>query len=141
MSFVLSLGPAPSGTVPDVVGQLQPGAQADVIAAGFVVGTILGQNSATTALGIVLGQNPAPGTVANAGSAIDLVVSLGPPPGDLDLDGDGFTGNSGDCNDTNPAVHPGAFDIPGDGIDQNCNGADSSNAVIMLLLVQTFRYL
>jgi hypothetical protein len=55
-----------------------------------------------------------------------------------DLDGDGF-GNSlifemmcsilpgwslsgGDCDDTNPAIHPGAFEICGNKTDDNCNG-------------------
>src|SRR5262249_22118117 len=53
------------------------------------------------------------------------VVSLGRARGDLDLDGDGFTPNQGDCNDADPSIHPGAVDIPGDGIDQDCNGRDA----------------
>ena len=75
-------------------------------------------------LGVVISQAPAAGTTATAGSAV-LVVSLGLPPGDIDFDGDGFTGNQGDCNDTNAAINPNAVDIAGDGIDQNCNGRDS----------------
>ena len=43
---------------------------------------------------------------------------------DLDDDGDGYTESDGDCNDTDPAVHPGAEETCGDGIDQDCNGAD-----------------
>ncbi|MDM8002861.1 MAG: putative metal-binding motif-containing protein [Bacteroidota bacterium] len=42
-----------------------------------------------------------------------------------DDDTDGYTIAAGDCNDTDPSVHPGAIDIPGDGIDQNCNGRDA----------------
>jgi MYXO-CTERM domain-containing protein len=34
----------------------------------------------------------------------------------------GFTNKLGDCDDTNPNVHPGAKEIPGNGIDDNCNG-------------------
>jgi hypothetical protein len=43
---------------------------------------------------------------------------------DHDTDGDGYTENQGDCNDSDAAVHPGAAEICGDGIDQDCNGSD-----------------
>jgi RHS repeat-associated protein len=125
VNLVVSLGAAPSGTVPDVVGQSQTSATGDVIAAGFIPGVITGRNSGTVPLGIVLAQSPAAGTQATSGSPIDLIVSLGPPPEELDRDGDGFTGKRGDCNDTDPSIHPGALDTAGDGIDQNCNGRDS----------------
>ncbi|HEU5179852.1 MAG TPA: MopE-related protein, partial [Candidatus Polarisedimenticolia bacterium] len=42
-------------------------------------------------------------------------------PTGFDQDEDGFTTCAGDCNDTNPAVHPGAPEIC-DGLDNNCNG-------------------
>ena len=45
-------------------------------------------------------------------------------PNDFDDDNDGHTVNDGDCNDSDPAVHPGATEICGDGIDQDCSGAD-----------------
>ena len=125
VSLVISTGPAPAGTVPDVVGQAQSSAQADIVAALFVVGAVTGQSSATVPAGVVLAQTPAAGAIAATGSPIAIVVSFGRPPGTLDLDGDGYTGDGGDCNDTNAAINPGAFDIPGDGIDQNCNGVDS----------------
>jgi RHS repeat-associated protein len=124
VSFVVSLGPPPVGTVPNVVGLAQASAQQDVQAAGYT-STAADQSSATVAAGIVISQVPAGGTTAPTTTTVSLVVSLGPPPGELDLDLDGFTGNQGDCNDTNPALHPGALDVPGDGIDQNCNGLDS----------------
>ncbi len=43
---------------------------------------------------------------------------------DIDNDGDGYTENENDCDDTNPSIHPGSLDIPYDGIDQDCSGQD-----------------
>ncbi len=39
-----------------------------------------------------------------------------------DHDGDGFSGQDGDCNDCDPNSNPGAFDVPKDGIDEDCDG-------------------
>ena len=71
--------------VPDVVGKTQAEAAAAITAAGFTVGTVINQNNSTVASGHVVSQYPypLPGTLAVAGSAINLVVSLGsgsPPP-------------------------------------------------------------
>ena len=43
-----------------------------------------------------------------------------------DADGDGISPVGGDCDDSNPGIHPGALDICDDLIDQNCNGSDAS---------------
>ncbi len=43
-------------------------------------------------------------------------------PGDLDQDG--YQAEEGDCDDTDPAVHPGADEVAYDGIDQDCDGSD-----------------
>lgn len=45
----------------------------------------------------------------------------------FDRDRDGYSRflGGGDCDDSNPTVHPGAREIAGDGIDQNCTGADA----------------
>ena len=48
-----------------------------------------------------------------------------PTPSDIDDDGDGYTENQGDCNDSAPGINPGAADICEDGIDQDCDGADA----------------
>jgi RHS repeat-associated protein len=125
VDLVVSLGPPPVGTVPSVLGLSQSGAQADIGAAGFLLGAVGGQFNAAVPPGVVVSQDPAAGTAAPAGSLVSLVTSLGVPPGDIDADGDGVTGNQGDCDDTNPDIRPGAVDIAGDGVDQNCNGRDS----------------
>ncbi len=39
-----------------------------------------------------------------------------------DDDGDCYSPRLGDCDDTNPNVHPGATEICNDGIDNDCNG-------------------
>ena len=59
-----------------------------------------------------------------------LLVSAGPllgaqagcpPSTDADLDADGYTAESGDCDDTNPNINPGAEELC-DGLDNDCDG-------------------
>jgi hypothetical protein len=65
--------------VPDVVGMTQADANAAIIAAQLVVGTITKQHSDTVPAGEVISQDPTDGgTVVNCGSAVDITVSLGP---------------------------------------------------------------
>ncbi len=45
-------------------------------------------------------------------------------PGQRDDDGDGYSEDQGDCNDTNSAIHPKTWETCGDGIDQDCSGQD-----------------
>lgn len=40
----------------------------------------------------------------------------------LDIDGDTYTIETGDCNEANPRVYPGAPEFCGDALDNNCNG-------------------
>jgi hypothetical protein len=42
------------------------------------------------------------------------------PPNTVDIDGDTYTVNQGDCDDKNPDINPGAEDICGK-VDQNCD--------------------
>jgi Putative metal-binding motif len=55
-----------------------------------------------------------------SGGIIGFVKAPGGTCADVDRDGDGFT-DCGDCDDSNPAVHPGATEVC-NGIDDNCNG-------------------
>ena len=78
VDLLISLGPQP--TVPDVIGQQQAAAEAAIVAANLAVGTVTEQFTDTFAAGSVLEQSPVGGTRANPGTAVDLVVSLGPRP-------------------------------------------------------------
>ena len=77
VDLVVSLGPALI-PVPDVVGQSQASAEAEIIAANLIVGIVSTANSDTVPAGDVISQNPIAGTDVANGSAVDLVVSLGP---------------------------------------------------------------
>ncbi|MGK0360612.1 MAG: hypothetical protein ACI9U2_002925, partial [Bradymonadia bacterium] len=46
-----------------------------------------------------------------------------------DSDGDGFSVEAGDCDDTDPNRSPEVQEICDDGIDQDCNGGDIRCAV------------
>lgn len=65
-------------TVPAVVGFDQATAEATIASAGFVVGAVTTATSATVPAGNVISQTPAGGSMAAAGTAVNLVVSLGP---------------------------------------------------------------
>ena len=42
---------------------------------------------------------------------------------DADFDGDGFSINQGDCDDTSYAIYPGAAEVPNNRIDEDCDGS------------------
>ncbi len=79
VDLVISLGPQPVA-VPDVVGLAQAAAESAVTGAGLDVGTVTTQYNDTIPAGSVISQNPAAGTELLPGSAVDLVISLGPQP-------------------------------------------------------------
>ncbi len=49
---------------------------------------------------------------------------------ETDADDDGYTRGDdsagGDCDDSDPNVHPGAEETAGDGVDSNCDGEDDT---------------
>ncbi len=131
-SFTLIVGQPV--VVPDVVGQPQAAAESTLTGVNLLTGTVSTSTHPTIAVGSVFEQTPIAGSVAEFGGEVDLRVSTGPAPEDMDDDGDGFSETQGDCNDANDAVYPGAADAPGDGIDQDCDGIDG-NLVLSGILV------
>ena len=53
---------------------------AAIVGAGLTVGTVSTANSDTVPAGAVISQNPTAGSTVAPGSAVDLLVSLGPAP-------------------------------------------------------------
>lgn len=66
--------------VPSVLGQTLSSAQSELNSAGLVVGTTTYAYSSTVANGRVISQDPASGSVAVTGSAVNLTISQGPAP-------------------------------------------------------------
>jgi beta-lactam-binding protein with PASTA domain len=79
VDLVVSRGPQPV-PVPGVVGSAESAASTAITGAGLIVGTITREYSSTVAAGTVISQNPAAGSFAASGGAVDLVVSRGPQP-------------------------------------------------------------
>lgn len=67
----------PSATVPDVSGQTQGDAIAQLEALGFVVSVVY-EHSDTVAADGIIGTNPAVGSDLPIGSTVQLIISLGP---------------------------------------------------------------
>ena len=63
--------------MPDVAGISQSAAEAAIVAAHLIVGTVVMEYSDTVALNAVISQNPASGSLVNEGSNVNLTVSLG----------------------------------------------------------------
>lgn len=77
VNLAVSRGPEPVA-VPQVTGIAREQAAAALTAAGLVAGTIAEQNSESVPTGHVLSQDPLAGASVARGSAVQLVVSLGP---------------------------------------------------------------
>ena len=76
VNLVVSLGVA-QVTVPNVVGLAQATAETAIVNADLVVGVVTTANSDTVPAGSVISQDPVGGSTVDAGSAVNLVVSLG----------------------------------------------------------------
>jgi beta-lactam-binding protein with PASTA domain len=75
LDLVVSPGTSP---VPSVTGLTESEAQAAILAAGFVAGTVTTNSSSSVPAGTVISQTPFGCGFAAAGAAISLVVSAGP---------------------------------------------------------------
>jgi beta-lactam-binding protein with PASTA domain len=64
--------------VPDVVDETEGDAGTAIVAAGLVVGDTTSATDAVIVLGNVISQDPVAAKVVGPGSAVDLVISLGP---------------------------------------------------------------
>jgi eukaryotic-like serine/threonine-protein kinase len=64
--------------VPTVEGLTQEQARVRLEADGFTLGTVTTENNPDVELGLVISQNPEPGDEAPVGSAVDLLISVGP---------------------------------------------------------------
>ena len=90
--------------MPDVVSQIQANAEAAINNAGLSIGNITTSFHSSIPAGSVISQNPASGSSAVPGMAVDLEISLGlflPVPGDVDGDGDGDGDGDVDRDDIN----------------------------------------
>ena len=79
VDLVISTGPKPVA-VPDVTGRKLGYANRTLAGAGLSSTTASEQYSETVKAGVVLSQDPKPGTTVNSGTAVSIVVSKGPPP-------------------------------------------------------------
>ena len=70
------------------------------------------------------GGNPSTGGMGVGG---EVGGCMNPGPND-DNDGDGYTPNSGDCDDCEALINPNAIEIAGNGADEDCSG-DFDNAL------------
>ncbi|MEO8258363.1 MAG: PASTA domain-containing protein [Acidobacteriota bacterium] len=79
VNLVVSTGPEPV-RVPNVVGLTQPAASSALAATDLVVGTVTSASSPTVPSGSIISSTPAARSSVPLGSAVNLVVSTGPPP-------------------------------------------------------------
>jgi beta-lactam-binding protein with PASTA domain/sugar lactone lactonase YvrE len=76
VNLVVSGGTA----VPNVVGDTQAAATTSIQSAGLVLGMVTQQSSTTVPIGNVISESPLAATIVNPGSAVNIVISSGPPP-------------------------------------------------------------
>ncbi len=77
VTLLVSSGPAPV-RVPDVVGQSQAAAEADLSNAELAVGTVNQKVSSTQTAGTVVAQSPTAGSSLHAGEKVELTVTQAP---------------------------------------------------------------
>ena len=63
--------------VPSVIGRTQISAKVTIEGAGFVLGTVSGENSDSVAKDLIISQSPESGTILKKGEKVNIVISLG----------------------------------------------------------------
>jgi beta-lactam-binding protein with PASTA domain len=77
---LLTVGEAPeSAKVPDLVGLSYPEAENSLEESGFFLGGVREAHSDTVPAGMIIKQNPLPGTAPDMGTYVYLTTSVGPP--------------------------------------------------------------
>ncbi|NLF56491.1 MAG: PASTA domain-containing protein, partial [Candidatus Hydrogenedens sp.] len=79
VALVVSKGPQPV-VVPNVVGRGRATAAGVIGDAALTVGEVSERYHETVAVGLVISQNPAAGTMVPPGTAVSFAASIGPPP-------------------------------------------------------------
>lgn len=106
--FGLMVGLQPAADlveVPNVVGQSQSAATVMIGEAGLTLGAVTTGYSPTVPEGDVISQNPAAAAEVASGSAVDIVVSLGPEPSsDPESDPESEAGSEPTSDDLPPDV-------------------------------------
>jgi hypothetical protein len=78
--ILLTVGEGPAVVeAPDLVGLTYPEAEIELERAGLLLGGVKEAPSETAPAGVILAQNPAPGTELDPDSYVRLTTSLGPP--------------------------------------------------------------
>lgn len=91
----------------------------------FVTGSGAAGSGGTSSTG---GGGSTGGTTTGGGGASAGSGGGGVTCDSSDADGDGSSPCDGDCDDTNPFVHPGALEICADGADEDCDGIDNTGS-------------
>lgn len=78
VASIAYLGAGALLTVPDVVGLDQATAESLIVSSSLVVGTVSTASSSAVAAGRVISQSPTGGASAASGTAVNLIISLGP---------------------------------------------------------------
>jgi hypothetical protein len=88
--ILLTVGKAPRvARVPKLVGLSYPEAENALKEAGFLLGGVKEAPSDTVPAGVIMKQNPPPGTTMDAGAYVYLTTSVGPSQGSASAGGQG----------------------------------------------------
>ena len=122
----LTISPGQTGTISVGGGRIPY----EITPSSDVSVAIASLNNDETVTVIAIAQGTAVFTIHDSDSqshTVNVTVTGGPGAenqDDIDNDGDSYTENQGDCNDSDPGIHPGATETADDGTDQDCDGSD-----------------